>query len=56
MLKLGTGHLGGMPWKPITGLRKAIGIDFDFRDKKIIFSDINQRKINSDQFCNKYNK
>ena len=41
------GHVSGMPWKPITGLRKAIGIDFDFRDKKIIFSDIYQRKVSS---------
>ena len=37
----------GMPWKPVTGLGKAIGIDFDYRDNKILFTDINLRKISS---------
>ncbi len=37
----------GMPWKPITNLNKAIGIDFDFRDNKVIFSDIRDKKISS---------
>jgi len=37
----------GMPWKPITGLNKSIGIDFDFKDNKIFFSDIREKKISS---------
>ena len=36
-----------MPWKPITGFSKAVGIDFDYRDKKILFSDLADRKIGS---------
>jgi len=35
----------GSPWKPLTGLGKAIGIDFDYRDNKIIFTDIINKKI-----------
>ena len=35
----------GMPWKPLTGLGKAVGIDFDYRDNKIIFTDIISKKI-----------
>jgi low density lipoprotein-related protein 2 len=26
---------GGEPWRPITGLNRAIGIDFDYRDNKV---------------------
>ncbi len=33
------------PWRPMTGLSKAIGIDFDYRDNKIIFTDIVDKKI-----------
>ncbi len=36
---------GDMPWRPVTGLNKTIGIDFDYRDNKIIFTDINEKKI-----------
>ena len=42
-----TGPTETMPWKPITGLNKTIGIDFDFRDNKVIFSDLNEKKISS---------
>ncbi len=36
-----------MPWKPVTGLGTAIGIDYDYRDNKIIFTDISTKKISS---------
>ena len=39
--------VSGLPWKPVTGLGKAIGIDFDYRDNKIVFSDIRAKKIGS---------
>lgn len=31
---------GGVPWRAITGINKAVGIDFDYRDNKVIFSEI----------------
>jgi low density lipoprotein-related protein 2 len=40
---------GASPWKPLTGFTKAIGIDFDYRDKKILFSDIGEKKLGSFQ-------
>lgn len=39
--------ISGIPWKPVTGLSRAIGIDFDYRDNKILFSDLNDHKIGS---------
>jgi low density lipoprotein-related protein 2 len=45
--ELSSGVASSMPWKPLTGLGKAIGIDYDYRDNKIIFSDINLKKISS---------
>lgn len=38
---------GSVPWRPVTGLSRAIGIDFDYRENKILFTDLNQRKIGS---------
>ena len=40
---------GASPWKPLTGFSKVIGVDFDYRDKKILFSDIVDKKIGSFQ-------
>jgi low density lipoprotein-related protein 2 len=36
-----------VPWRPVTGFSRVIGIDFDFRDNKILFGDILARKIGS---------
>ena len=35
----------GMPWRPLTGLNMTIGIDFDFRDNRVIFTDVAEKKI-----------
>lgn len=34
-----------VPWKPITGLKRAIGVDFDYVDAKVFFSDIEEKKV-----------
>ena len=34
-----------MPWRPIVGLNQTVGIDFDYRDAKIFFSDVLDSRI-----------
>jgi low density lipoprotein-related protein 2 len=36
-----------VPWRPVDGFSRAIGIDFDYRDNKIIFGDIVAKKVGS---------
>ncbi|CAF0958417.1 unnamed protein product, partial [Brachionus calyciflorus] len=49
-LNIPVGNLvGGSPWRAITGLNRAIGIDFDYRDNFILFTDIRDGKIKSFQ-------
>ena len=38
-------HSFAAPWRPITGLMQAVGIDFDFEKNKIFFSDVVERKL-----------
>ena len=44
-LSLPSSSSSSTPWRPLTGLSKVIGIDFDYRDNKIIFTDIVDKKI-----------
>ncbi len=36
-----------VPWKPIQGFKRVIGIDFDYRENKILFSDLEDERIGS---------
>ena len=38
-------HSFASPWRPVTGLNLAVGIDFDFEKNKIFFSDVIERKL-----------
>lgn len=33
------------PWKAVTGLTLAVGIDFDYQSNKIFFSDVREKKL-----------